>query len=107
MRSSGPTSFARRSRDNVKRGNPLVGALGLMCGIGGFWAPVADAGAWDVAARLGAALRHRGPDDAGWLLGWTQACRSQAVHELAAARSEGLLPDLVLAHRRLSVVDLA
>jgi asparagine synthase (glutamine-hydrolysing) len=77
-----------------------------MCGIGGFWLPGADSAAWDRAARLGAGLRHRGPDDAGWLLAWAQACRMQAVRELAAARSEGPPPDLVFAHRRLSIVDV-
>src|SRR2546427_11596813 len=78
-----------------------------MCGIGGFWLRGVDPVAWDRAARLGAGLRHRGPDDAGWLLAWTQACRVQAVRDLAAARSEAPPPDLVFAHRRLSIVDVA
>jgi asparagine synthase (glutamine-hydrolysing) len=78
-----------------------------MCGIGGFWTTKTDPSAWEVAARLGAALRHRGPDDAGWLLGWLQPHRVQAVRKLAVARDEGLPPDLILAHRRLSIVDLA
>src|SRR2546428_11951258 len=78
-----------------------------MCGIGGFWLPGADSAAWDRAARLGAGLRHRGPDDAGWLIAWTKACRVQAVRDLAAARSEAPPPDLVFAHRRLSIVDVA
>src|SRR5438094_257754 len=77
-----------------------------MCGIGGFWLPGADPAVWDRAARLGAGLRHRGPDDAGWLLAWAQACRMQAVRDLAGARSEGPPPDLVFAHRRLSIVDV-
>ncbi len=77
-----------------------------MCGIGGFWLRGADPAAWDWAARLGAGLRHRGPDDAGWLLAWAQACRVQAVRELAAAQSDGPPPNLVLAHRRLSIVDV-
>src|SRR5437763_15874347 len=77
-----------------------------MCGIGGFWLPGADPAVWDRAARLGAGLRHRGPDDAGWLLAWAQAGRMQAVRDLAGARSEGPPPDLVFAHRRLSIVDV-
>ncbi len=77
-----------------------------MCGIGGFWLRRADPAAWDRAVRLGAGLRHRGPDDAGWLLGWAGACRTQAVRELVAARSDGVPPDLVFAHRRLSIVDV-
>src|SRR5438094_3520769 len=77
-----------------------------MCGIGGFWLRGVDPVAWEWAARLSAGLRHRGPDDAGWLLAWTQPCRVQAVRGLAAARSEGPPPDLVFAHRRLSIVDV-
>ena len=78
-----------------------------MCGIGGFWTPRGAPRAWDIAARLSVALRHRGPDDAGWLLGWPEACRVQVVRELAVARQEGPPPVLVFAHRRLSIVDLA
>jgi asparagine synthase (glutamine-hydrolysing) len=78
-----------------------------MCGIAGFWSPESEPGAWEVAGRLGTALRHRGPDDAGWLLGWQQPSRVRAVRKLIAARAEGPPPELVLAHRRLSIVDLA
>jgi len=77
-----------------------------MCGIGGFWLPRADPAAWDCAARLGAGLRHRGPDDAGWLIGWVAPCHVRAVRDLVAARPDALPPDLVFAHRRLSIVDV-
>ena len=62
---------------------------------------------WGVADRLGTALRHRGPDDSGWLAGWVREGHTLALHSLDRARSQASPPDLVLAHRRLSIVDLA
>jgi asparagine synthase (glutamine-hydrolysing) len=79
-----------------------------MCGIGGFWTRTPDREAWDLARRLGAALQHRGPDDAGWLLAWLDACRVRAVRDLSVAQADtDPAPDLLLAHRRLSIVDVA
>jgi len=62
---------------------------------------------WAAAGRMGPALRHRGPDDAGWLAAWAAEGRCAAVRDLQVARREGQAPpDVVLAHRRLSIVDL-
>jgi asparagine synthase (glutamine-hydrolysing) len=61
-----------------------------MCGIAGFWDPRRLGGkleAEQVALRMAAALRHRGPDDQG---AWADA---QA--------------GLALGHRRLAIVDLS
>lgn len=60
-----------------------------MCGIAGAWAPHPDHDAvlHALGARMGAAIAHRGPDDAGT---WTDADNG-----------------LVLAHRRLSILDLS
>ncbi|NTV09209.1 MAG: asparagine synthase (glutamine-hydrolyzing) [Zoogloea sp.] len=61
-----------------------------MCGFAGFWnrASVADGGSWpDVLDKMGVAIRHRGPDDAGV---WVDA-----------AAGVGLV------HRRLSILDLS
>lgn len=60
-----------------------------MCGIAGAWAPESGLGRDALQAlgeRMGAAIAHRGPDDAG---SWT-------------APEAGL----VLAHRRLAIIDL-
>lgn len=56
-----------------------------MCGIAGLLAPLADREARQVAARMGAALAHRGPDDAGLLVE----------------------PGVTLVHRRLAIQDLS
>ena len=61
-----------------------------MCGIAGAWRPNAHDSEGSLLAlgrRLGAAIAHRGPDDAG------------AWAEPAAG--------LVLAHQRLAIVDLS
>ncbi len=78
-----------------------------MCGIAGVWARELGHGIWDVAGRLGPALRHRGPDEEGWLAGWVRSGRATAVRHLSAARGDDVVPpDIILAHRRLSIVDL-
>jgi asparagine synthase (glutamine-hydrolysing) len=56
-----------------------------MCGIAGFVDPVSSSGSGRVARRMGDAIAHRGPDDSG--------------HFLEAPA--------FLAHRRLSIIDLA
>ncbi|MBZ5565140.1 MAG: hypothetical protein LAP13_22295, partial [Acidobacteriia bacterium] len=80
-----------------------------MCGIGGVWGSNGlGRDIWPVAGQLGPALRHRGPDEAGWLAAWVRDGHAVAVRELEAARRErDAPPDLVLAHRRLAIVDLA
>ena len=78
-----------------------------MCGIAGVWAPGAGRDIWSLAEPLGPALRHRGPDEAGWLACWPRDGRTVAVRNLDAARSAAPEPpQLILAHRRLSIVDL-
>ncbi|HTY76564.1 MAG TPA: asparagine synthase (glutamine-hydrolyzing) [Candidatus Bathyarchaeia archaeon] len=78
-----------------------------MCGIAGLWAPSAGRDIWRLAAPLGPALRHRGPDDAGWLAAWPREGRTCAARELEATRSDAdVPPEVILAHRRLSIVDL-
>ncbi|KIQ97253.1 Asparagine synthetase [glutamine-hydrolyzing] [Lysobacter sp. A03] len=61
-----------------------------MCGIAGAWTPTPRDSAEALAAlgtRMGTAIAHRGPDDAGV---WTDPASG-----------------LVLAHRRLAIVDLS
>ena len=77
-----------------------------MCGIGGIWARKADPGLLAIASRLGSALRHRGPDDHGWLLAWPDECRVRATRQLPAEDAEAP-PRLAFAHRRLSIVDVS
>ena len=77
-----------------------------MCGIGGYWGTSVDDRVLTVAQNLGDALRHRGPDDHGWLLAWPDDCRASATRTLSTA-SGMAPPSLVLAHRRLSIVDVS
>lgn len=56
-----------------------------MCGIAGFLDPHSGAGAESLARRMAEVLTHRGPDEAGYFLE----------------------PPAFLAHRRLSIIDLA
>lgn len=61
-----------------------------MCGIAGAWTPTPRDSAETLAAlgtRMGAAIAHRGPDDAGT---WTEPAAG-----------------LVLSHRRLAILDLS
>jgi asparagine synthase (glutamine-hydrolysing) len=61
-----------------------------MCGIAGAWAPAARDGAEALqllGRRMGAAIAHRGPDDAGT---WAEPALG-----------------LVLSHQRLSIIDLS
>jgi len=78
-----------------------------MCGLAGFWALTSDPNVSQIASRLASELKHRGPDDAGWLLAWPGARRVEAVRSLASAHHEASPPELVFTHRRLSIVDIA
>lgn len=75
-----------------------------MCGIGGFLRfPSSDGTAWDnldfgIALDL---LKHRGPDDFGWL------CFSNGETRTGRERCHGAGADAVLLHRRLSILDLS
>jgi asparagine synthase (glutamine-hydrolysing) len=90
-----------------------------MCGI--FGLARADAIQFSEARRMSALLRHRGPDDEGFLAvsdvvtayggDDTPASAYASPHSYAPARvlpTEGQLPGpaLILGHRRLSIVDL-
>jgi asparagine synthase (glutamine-hydrolysing) len=71
-----------------------------MCGIAGVLLPRGAAIDSGLAADLGASLKHRGPDDLGFL-GWddeTAARRGRDPAVLAGGR-------LALVHRRLSIID--
>jgi asparagine synthase (glutamine-hydrolysing) len=72
-----------------------------MCGIAGVLSPQALSGATAMLDTFSSTLRHRGPDDHGYLAwcGDTFSTGRRAT-ELAGSR-------LVLVHRRLSIVDLS
>ncbi|MBI4381074.1 MAG: asparagine synthase (glutamine-hydrolyzing) [candidate division NC10 bacterium] len=104
---SGPADAARSF--SVNNGN-------LMCGIFGIWH--ADGRAVDLASvqRAVTSLRHRGPDDEGYLLVNTRTSR---VVECGGKHTDERLGlpgieeffaetfDLVLGHRRLAILDLS
>ncbi len=75
-----------------------------MCGIAGIWrVDRGDTGDRERIARMADVLRHRGPDDFGYLLAESAGSGIQAGQSLAAA----FVPDLLLASRRLSITDLS
>lgn len=85
-----------------------------MCGIYGTWDQ--DGGSVDIGAVRAAvgAMRHRGPDDEGYLLVDTRAGRvvecggddtTASLGLPHIARFEGESFDLVLGHRRLAILD--
>ncbi len=85
-----------------------------MCGIAGIAAP--DRGALEPIAAMTLALRHRGPDDEGYLLADSSQGRAQAfsgadtIPQIDHPRLPSPLPagfDLAFGHRRLSIIDLS
>jgi asparagine synthase (glutamine-hydrolysing) len=72
-----------------------------MCGIAGIVSRTADASAGEAVVVATAALLHRGPDDGGF---WRLANGSTALCTAAELAEPS---DIVLGHRRLSIVDLA
>ncbi len=81
-----------------------------MCGIAGFHAPDICCGTAVIEA-MGRCLRHRGPDDEGYLIADTVSGKAVS---LGGAECQVKLPpvgdfrgrgDLYLAHRRLSIID--
>lgn len=77
-----------------------------MCGIAGLIDPAGLAAEWrsDLEA-LGAALRHRGPDDHGFL---TDLHRTELPDRFGAPRPPPSgIPRVAFVHRRLSILDLS
>ena len=75
-----------------------------MCGIAGIWRlDRGETSDRERIARMADVLRHRGPDDFGYLLAESAGSGIQAGQSLAAA----FVPDLLLASRRLSITDLS
>jgi len=75
-----------------------------MCGIAGLWrrnGGVASDG--QRLARMAQTLRHRGPDDYGYLLADSRSARSSLGQTVTA----DFVPDVLLASRRLSIIDLS
>ncbi|CAN5353781.1 asparagine synthase (glutamine-hydrolyzing) [soil metagenome] len=74
-----------------------------MCGIAGLWRFAGpEPGDGQRLQRMGATLSHRGPDDFGYLL-------ANAAHDIAVtgkAVVADFLPDVLMASRRLSIIDL-
>src|ERR1035437_8220363 len=70
-----------------------------MCGIGGFIA-LPDKGKSSCAQAVLQSIKHRGPDDYGWLR-FTEV-RVERGREWTQPRGE---PAVLLLHRRLSIVD--
>ena len=85
-----------------------------ICGIYSFYRPIADA----QIHRMNDTLRHRGPDDEGYLLADTSkgifreysggdtidALKHKLPHIEARA---GFRPNMIFGHRRLSIIDLS
>lgn len=86
-----------------------------MCGILGLWNPNGESIDCAKVMRANASLRHRGPDDEGYLLADTRARWSQSFSgrdtlaelKLPAFESAGGPFNLALAFRRLSILDLS
>jgi asparagine synthase (glutamine-hydrolysing) len=80
-----------------------------MCGIGGIFNFNADPSAVKSICSMNDAQIHRGPDDAGYLLVNTseQQIRSARHADELQAGYAAIKPDLFLAHRRLSILDLS
>jgi asparagine synthase (glutamine-hydrolysing) len=81
-----------------------------MCGIAGFHLPNSE-NMSDALEAMAQALRHRGPDDEGYLV---VECSTGKTNQLGGADCQLELPpiktyrgkaDLYLAHRRLSIID--
>jgi asparagine synthase (glutamine-hydrolysing) len=73
-----------------------------MCGIAGFTQLRDLRNVEQLCQTLDAVLKHRGPDDRGWLIHNTRQTLCQSDLD---CRNEP--PDLVLLHRRLSIIDLS
>ncbi|MEM7442161.1 MAG: asparagine synthase (glutamine-hydrolyzing) [Pseudomonadota bacterium] len=74
-----------------------------MCGIAGLWRLAgSDPADQSRIGHMSAIMRHRGPNDFGFLLADTDTGQSIATQTLSA----DFVPDLLLASRRLSILDL-
>jgi len=77
----------------------MCGSTTLMCGIAGIVSRGPQSGSGDAIVTMTQALAHRGPDGAGyWRLAGGEAGLC-AAEELAAPA------EILLGHRRLSIVD--
>lgn len=83
-----------------------------MCGIAGIYTQHSSVGP-EFIERMTNALRHRGPDDEGYLAAWIP---EKNVHHLSGRDSQISVPrifdfssraNLYLGHRRLSILDLS
>ena len=75
-----------------------------MCGIAGLWRRNGgSASDGERLARMAQTLRHRGPDDYGYLLADSRSARSSLGQTVTA----DFVPDVMLASRRLSIIDLS
>ena len=73
-----------------------------MCGIAGYLARDGEPAGREIARAMVASLAHRGPDDHGVL-----AFQDGRVFRGREWPAEGTLPQALLTHRRLSILDLA
>jgi asparagine synthase (glutamine-hydrolysing) len=88
------------------RAHDELEAGALMCGIAGLIDPEGLAAEWrDDLEALGTSLRHRGPDDHGFL---TDLHGADSPDQFGAARRELTgTPRVAFVHRRLSILDLS
>ena len=78
-----------------------------MCGIAGYYR--LHGNDIDVLAfqRMLSVLRHRGPDDFGYAIFHADTQRSFFVSDLEGVHTHGRAPDVIMGHRRLSIIDLS
>jgi len=89
-----------------------------MCGIAGIFSPAGKPVDSRLLVRMTTALRHRGPDDEGYILAHTPSAKTQpfrgidTIHEITdpdinASLSFDDAPNLGLGWRRLAIIDLS
>ncbi|MCB1102279.1 MAG: asparagine synthetase B, partial [Kiritimatiellae bacterium] len=75
-----------------------------MCGIAGLWRfKDRDPDDTQRLVRMASTLDHRGPDDRGYLFLET----ATGQHRLTRDEETGQAANLLLAHRRLSIIDVS
>ena len=79
-----------------------------MCGISGLYSLNGRSIRFDVLRKMSQLLLHRGPDGEGYFLSDTRLKKFDVHYNSADSFNvNGLKPDLGLAHRRLSIIDLS